>query len=110
MAEVSISVRRFDLGCVVCARVAGEDGAWAKRLPTFVNVVPKPRLSLKNTNKRNGLLVLALLGEAGLACPSAGSFPCVGSCFTLWSKLGVYSLDPRGANRPVHGLAALGRE
>lgn len=110
MAEVSISVQRFDLGCMVCARVAGEAAAWVKRLATCVNVVPKLQQSLKNTSKRNGLSVLALPGEAGLACPAAVSFPRVGSLFTFWTKLGVYSLDPRGANHPVHGLADLGRE
>lgn len=58
----------------------------------------------------NGLLALPVAGEAGLVCPSATIFPHVGSFLTLWSKLGVYPLDPRGANHPIHGLAALGRE
>lgn len=93
-----------------CAVSAGEAGAWAKRLPPFRNVVLKLRQRLENISETNGLSLRALLGEAGLVSPSAASSPPGGSLLALCSTPGVYSPGPRGANRPLPGLEALGRE
>lgn len=111
------------LGCLPCCQTgykpAGSVHVVQQRLvlrfglhgvaKTSIGAVPELQPRFRNTGDRNGAWVPALPGAA-LSCPSASGFQHGVSLSTLWSKLGVCSLAPRGANRPIRGLAALGSE